>query len=458
MISDYTRSNGLALRRPADGSGRGSLGRTVGYVLFFLMLTFPMAPKLLQIKGALFAATVYFSVLMILWRQSTQLAWQVICWGVALAGIGASFVLLGGVSGTSGEAILQSIQIYVAWPLAYLVLVSPASELRTLFALNRVAVLSALAIGAYGLTYVLAQLNFIPNWQVLTWLSFGLREGIGLHGQHTEIDSIGINSLAFLVPFVIGLLAFAYDGVAVKVPRSWLWAATVLDLAVILLSGRRALFVVVIAAVPVATVIAASPAKGRSRMGRSIGIAIFAAIGLIVLGQFISLLYPKFAFSGAWRFLAEGFELTSSSPDYAARVRAEEFASLIDGFAQAPLFGHGLGTSAEVIRSSKSPWSYELSYAALLFHVGLVGVLIYLSAVLWIYRSALRIIRANAELRWLMWSILLGMTGMLIANATNPYLDRFDGLWALFWPLSVVNYWLTRCNNQSAFRHEDISR
>lgn len=462
-ITDPAGRSSLSVRGLAHSSDSGRLGRILGYGLFFLMLTFPMAPKLLQIKGALFAVTLYLSVLMILWQRSTQLAWPVIYWGVALAGIGACFVLLGGISGTSADAILQAIQIYVVWPLAYLILVGPASELRTLLALNRVAVLSALVIGAYGLAYVLSQLNFIPHWQMLKWLSFGSQEAIGLHDQYTEIDSIGLNSLPFLVPFVIGLLAFSYAGIAVKVPRRWLWAATILDLAVVLLSGRRALFVILMAAVPAAIAIAAGRVRGRSRVGRGIGITLVIAIAFIGLVQFVSFLYPKFAFSGAWRFFTGGFVLTSSSPDYTARVRAEEFASLMDGFAQAPFFGHGLGTSAVVIRSSKSPWSYELSYAALLFHVGVVGFLIYLSAVLWIYRSGLRIIRVDPELRWLMWSVLLGMSGMLIGNATNPYLDRFDGLWMLFWPLSVVNHWLTRCScprtePSATLQSEDTSR
>jgi len=34
------------------------------------------------------------------------------------------------------------------------------------------------------------------------------------------------------------------------------------------------------------------------------------------------------------------------------------------------------------------------------------------------------------------------MSGFLIANATNPYLARFDGIWVIFLPLAFINRWL----------------
>lgn len=38
-----------------------------------------------------------------------------------------------------------------------------------------------------------------------------------------------------------------------------------------------------------------------------------------------------------------------------------------------------------------------------------------------------------------MLAVLTGVSGLLIANATNPYLAKFDFMWVLFLPLAIIN-------------------
>jgi hypothetical protein len=47
-----------------------------------------------------------------------------------------------------------------------------------------------------------------------------------------------------------------------------------------------------------------------------------------------------------------------------------------------------------------------------------------------------------------MVATLTGMTTFLIANATNPYLEKFDCLWTVFLPLAVVNVSLLKENSR----------
>jgi len=54
----------------------------------------------------------------------------------------------------------------------------------------------------------------------------------------------------------------------------------------------------------------------------------------------------------------------------------------------------------------------------------------------------IRVIRTGGELGASILPIMVGMTGFLIANATNPYLARFDGIWTIFLPLAFINRWL----------------
>ena len=76
---------------------------------------------------------------------------------------------------------------------------------------------------------------------------------------------------------------------------------------------------------------------------------------------------------------------------------------------------------------------------ALLYQTGLLGFTAYAAGVGWIYWMGLRVIREGGYLSALMVACLTGMTSVLIADATNPYLDNFDGMWAVFFPLAVIN-------------------
>lgn len=447
MIRHPTNLAGPSLRALGRGLDIGSSGRAVGYLLFFAMAAFPMVLQLLYIKAGLFAMALFFSVLTLSYRRNTGLHHQVVYWAVFMATLSTAFVLLGILEGASRTATLHSMEIYILWPLLYLVVVGAASDWRILTRLPLVAVLSAVFIGAYGLAYAMAQLGVIPDWGFLAWFSFNSQQAIGTYAGYTRLMSVGLNSLPFLFPFVVTLLFFSYRGVNIATPRTWLWLATILDLALIIMSGRRGLFIIVITALPGAAVIAARSVKRRMWLGWVAGAIAAGALLLVGLDQFLSYTYPQFALSGIWTYFMQGFILTPSTQEMSSALRADQFIVLIRGFQQAPLFGHGFGTAASLVRSTAMPWSYELFYVALLFHVGLVGFFAYFLAVLWIYRSGLRIIRTQVHARWMVWSVLMGMTGMLIANATNPYLVRFDGLWAIFWPLAIINYWMNRqCN------------
>ena len=136
----------------------------------------------------------------------------------------------------------------------------------------------------------------------------------------------------------------------------------------------------------------------------------------------------------------EGFDFSGA---YSASLRAEQFFTLYNGWQQTPLFGTGHGASAlGPLRSAEMPWAYELSYAALLFHTGIIGFLIYSSGVIYIFWMGLKIIRSGHWLGIYMLPVLVGTTCFLIANATNPYLEKFDYIWVIFLPVALINIWL----------------
>jgi O-antigen ligase len=108
-----------------------------------------------------------------------------------------------------------------------------------------------------------------------------------------------------------------------------------------------------------------------------------------------------------------------------------------------PIFGAGFGAVASDNFGSSVedvPWAYELQYVALLFQVGVFGMLVYGGAVLWLMYQLINKSKANPDYAILMIPSLVGLSCFLIANATNPYISKFDYLWTLFLPVGLVNF------------------
>jgi len=228
------------------------------------------------------------------------------------------------------------------------------------------------------------------------------------------------------------------------IPKFWLWVALLLSAFVVIVSGRRALeLVTMMAPLMVFFAIFLHAPEERTILFKSL--RRFAVTLVLGLSLVVLLLRPAYAisFSGFFDRFSSGFDFSPTSMDNSPDERRQQFFALEQGWLEHPLFGAGLGEPAYgSIRSEDMPWAYELSYLALLFQTGLVGLVTYASGIAWIYWMAAKIIRRGGVWAQMMLPLLVGMTSFLIANATNPYLAKFDGLWTIFLPIAVINLWL----------------
>ena len=141
-----------------------------------------------------------------------------------------------------------------------------------------------------------------------------------------------------------------------------------------------------------------------------------------------------------WEMFSTGFDPTQSE---SMSIRALQLREILGSWADNPLLGSGHGAFLRNhIRDLSRPWAYEQSYAALLFQTGVVGCLSYGLLMLWLYGCVIAIIRRGGAHAWTMIPIAVGLTAFLVANATNPYLQKFDFMWVVFLPLALVNAWL----------------
>lgn len=118
--------------------------------------------------------------------------------------------------------------------------------------------------------------------------------------------------------------------------------------------------------------------------------------------------------------------------------RALQYDSLIDGFIQSPLFGAGAGAAAQYNRSIEQPWAYELSYVGFLFQYGVIGFLLYATGVIILTFHLVALVKRKGRNSFEFF-YLTGFIAFMIANATNPYLAKFDYMWVLFIPVAIMN-------------------
>lgn len=415
-----------------------------GYVLLFLMLAFPMVLNLLYLKAFLFALLLISVVVRGASRTYLHLHMKVVTWTLALAVVSLFFCFRG--MFLSAPGAVKCMQVYVVWPLVYLTLLDAVDRVDILRDLERTLIFSSLFIGLFGITYSLSQLGVIPEISYLDKIFSpdDLAQGLSSDG-YARMTYPALNSVPFLVPFLVGSLAVRWSQPDPRWGRRlWLWIGLLLNLCVVLVSGRRALQLVAMLA-PLLTLVVASfqPKKGRLVLRKSLWrVSAAGAITVLISVIVIAVIYPV-SFSGMAERFSSGFEFSATSFDDSSGARREQFFALTRGWFQDPLIGAGLGASAYgSIRSDTMPWAYELYYLALLFQTGVLGFVAYAAGIVWIFRSAIKIIRGGGVYCQLMIPVLVGMSGFLIENGTNPNVARFDGLWMIFLPLAIINHWL----------------
>ena len=269
-----------------------------------------------------------------------------------------------------------------------------------------------------------------------------------------SVRSIALSSLAGLVPFLVFYLA-GWTG-----PRGRSYGAyvTVLTLAVAsaLISGRVALILVSLGALIVAPL-------GRLVWWRSAGesgavpvsstrralpgaykVAVLLVAALVAMGTFTGLT-PGGTFERVLTKIRGIDEETSSTPfavtsGRSAELRRQQADLLLDGFFDSPLLGDAQGrVSQQIVRSEERPWEYELQYHLLLYRNGLLGAALYVTALgIGINELRRRWSQLDRETRQVTIGAIGAATGMLIANATNPYLRAVGQQWALFLPVMVA--------------------
>ncbi len=212
---------------------------------------------------------------------------------------------------------------------------------------------------------------------------------------------------------------------------------------IIIISGKRA-YLLILAVSPILTYVLQRFSPRRNRKTYSAPVRRVLVVGLLMMVAIV--VYLHYAYNiqvtGLLKHFSSGFNFKTGGAS--PMMREEQYHALMKAWSRRPLLGAGLGAvDWASVRNFKMPWAYELSYLALLFHVGIIGFAIYSTGVLWIIWKSVQIIRSGERMGLYVLPVLVGMLSFLIANATNPFLEKFDYIWVLFLPIALINYHLS---------------
>lgn len=385
-------------------------------ILIVLILFAPMVLKSIKIIPIM--GLIFISFIMVVVNMKIPVHYKVFFWVLSYIAFNFIFLIRGTID--NSDVFIQLLPVNVIWPLLYMfVLIIPSSGMKKVD-FTKVFMIATVLIELFILGVYLNFTNRLPDFQ---WLDLQLGQVINYNFGYINFFTPSITSLFFLLPYIVSRLLINPKN---KRTSAFYISLLVVGIVLSIIIGRRAL-IAVVGASPFISFFWSKIAKDKKT--KAFKIILIAIVMCITLLFFMSKVDIGLRLQNLdTKLIQDG-----------TSVREEQFDSLIDGWKKVPVFGTGLGVNAKVVRSLTVPGMYELSYVAILFHTGIIGMTIYLYMILWLVRKLTLSVKNNKERADYVIPFLTGFTSLMLAEATNPYISSFDGMWVIFFALAIIN-------------------
>lgn len=317
--------------------------------------------------------------------------------------------------GTFTPGVVDALRLYVAWSVVFVILFSLIRASRSLDRIHQALVVAAIAIAIINfaaLGDLVAGTGFISDrWRRPMELYVGVHEG------YVQIATNNIGLLFLIAPYLLAV-TLRRDAVV-----SWPAAtrlALVLTLLLAALSGRRALWLIMLATPSIMLLLAAVSGSARYLQRWSIRVLGLLSVGGAVATIALIALPDSLQTHPLLDHVRAAFSATDE--------RSLQKPYLIRAFLEEPYLGSGFGAFAGYTRSEERPWAYELTYHKMLFNLGIVGM----ACMLGLFASYFGLVVANIR-RWpersaVPWALLVGVSSLFLGAYSNPYFGSFDYL------------------------------
>ncbi|WP_439669550.1 O-antigen ligase domain-containing protein [Cupriavidus necator] len=385
--------------------------------LFFLSTVIPNA-----LQGATAAAMIFCATLALPYiRPSHKLKLLLILYLLCCL-VTVFYIFVGTSAGAGGEAVQQTVVIYILSPLLWILIISGLTSLLDEETFRRwTIVFTTLCIASVPLFFYL-------------YLQ-GHEEAVQFFIKEANVDLNDGNVAATI--HVYGSLIFLSGGLfaAPGLVRGYLSRVLLLSaLAVVAItSGRSALMLSIPAGLLLGLMLNSriNPSTATSPRGRGARSVFHTSlvVSAILLGM--AMAFDNISLTHIFATVIEKLT-TGGGP-----ARSEQFDALMEGVARHWALGSGHGIGVSYLRNEDYPWRYELVWVASLLRVGAIGSLIYLLPFLmyiivflnqWAHRRV-------TELDVFMFG---GFMTAFLATNTNPYIEAFTFQWIYILPVAYL--------------------
>lgn len=389
----------------------GKIGKMQGFFIFLFIATIFSIPRSYpSVRAMALVAFLAFSSLALSSRRQIWTSKGLFVFYSIIAFVGSFWSILGITNNAYMAGISDSFRLYVIWSLVYFAVFTILLNVESVSALHRGFVVAGLFIALINIVTIA---DTYWGWGLVpVSMKKELDLRVGFHEGYVQITTQNIGSLFFIVPYLMAIQLRKDFNVSKRRLESIL---LVLLLTLCILSGRRALWLCVLAT-PVLVVLVAIVGKSTHLLRLRSALFAYPVVGLA--SAFILLT------------LGEGFGLLEhlKSAFSAQDERSIQKGFLLSGFSQYPFFGVGFGKNAGYTRSRTAPWIYELTYHQLLFNIGIVGVLILATTIGVFIFQAIKTSSKSSKTAVFSFGSTVGVLSFFIGAYSNPYFGSFDFL------------------------------
>lgn len=220
--------------------------------------------------------------------------------------------------------------------------------------------------------------------------------------------------------------------------RRWIIVAAVSALVATVVSSRRATVVLAIL-IPIVILIAYWLTRDRSRrVTISKRTRWLIAGGAVVLTA--AVIGASFTVVVRRTVLGVIGLATGQAQTLDERLRFEQLPHLWDEFLASPIWGQGIGMTIDgYTRHPTRAWVFEMQYNLLLAHIGILGAVMLITAVVLILLALWRAVKARPDLRPVFAVVAAAALSIMVGNALNPLLQAPGHFWSVFLLIACIN-------------------
>ena len=342
-----------------------------------------------------------------------RLVWFYLC--IGLAGVVWAFV---GVLNYRNyiDGVFDAIRLYVVWSVAFVVLYTLLRAAPSLDIIHKAMVLAGIIVPVINLVALYDQLS--GGGLISEGIRQELDMEVGFGDGYLQFNSINISTMFLTAPYLLSLQFRADAGKSNSLLTKM---ALVLSLVLVILSGRRALWIVV--ALTPCSILFLSYLTGSYSLIKAGGKRVLLACATTaIVGLGTILIVPEGSLGGEYTGSVTRLKQSFSSED----ERTIQKPYLMDAFMESPVFGSGFGATAGYIRSDIRPWRYELTYYQMLFNLGIVGVTVLGVLFSLYFATVIRLLREYKHGSAVPLALLVAYCSLFVGAYSDPYFGGFD--------------------------------